>query len=68
MPPTMQVLIEVPPLPPPACQPPPSFKRLVARGVGESFREVADVAEVPMPAPGPDDILVRVEWAGINGG
>lgn len=47
---------------------PATYKRLVAGGTGESFRAVARVVEAPLPAPGPGEVLVRIRFAGINGG
>jgi hypothetical protein len=47
---------------------PASFKRLVAPRTGGSLREVAQVVTLPMLAPGPGDVLLRVVWAGVNGG
>lgn len=47
---------------------PTTFKRLVASKCGNSFRDVAVITEVPMVMPGEGEVLVRIEWAGINGG
>lgn len=47
---------------------PATYRRLVAAGVGPSFRAVARVVEVPLPAPGPGEVLVKLLYAGINGG
>jgi NADPH:quinone reductase-like Zn-dependent oxidoreductase len=54
------------PAPPPP--PPATFRRLVARGVGRSFRAVAEVEEVLTPALAEGEVLVRVAYAGVNGG
>lgn len=47
---------------------PATFQRLVARRVGRSFREVAEVEEAPLLLPGPGEVLVQLHYAGINGG
>ena len=47
---------------------PTTFKALVAASTGESFAEVARVAELPMPSLEPGEALVRVVYAGVNGG
>jgi hypothetical protein len=52
----------------PSDAPPATFRRLVARRTGASFREVAEVEEEAMPVPGEGEVLVRVAYAGVNGG
>ena len=47
---------------------PTSYRALVAGAAGESFRDVAKVAVVDMPALAADEVLVEVRYAGINGG
>ena len=47
---------------------PASFRRLVAPRTGVSLREVASVVSVPTPTPGPGEVLLRVKYAGVNGG
>ena len=47
---------------------PTSYRALVAGAAGESFRDVAKVALVDMPALAADEVLVEVRYAGINGG
>jgi NADPH:quinone reductase-like Zn-dependent oxidoreductase len=49
-------------------QTPPSFKRLIARRPGASFRDVAEIEEVPMLVPQEGEVLIKVAFAGINGG
>jgi len=41
---------------------------LVAQRTGGSFREVATVVSTPLPKPGPGEVLLRVRYAGVNGG
>jgi hypothetical protein len=44
---------------------PATYRRLVARRTGGSFREVAEVQEgVPLPEPQEGEVLVRVHYAG----
>ena len=47
---------------------PATFRRLVAPRTGGSLREVASVLELPLPTPGPGEVLLRVRYAGVNGG
>jgi len=47
---------------------PSTFRRLVARRTGTSFAEVAEVEEVPMLIPGEGEVLIKVIYAGVNGG
>jgi hypothetical protein len=47
---------------------PATYRRLVAARTGAAFREVARVVDAQMPAPGPGEVLVRMRYAGINGG
>ncbi|KAI8471362.1 MAG: NAD(P)-binding protein [Monoraphidium minutum] len=47
---------------------PATYRRLVAESCGASFREVARVVEAPLQLPGPGEVLVRMHYAGINGG
>lgn len=56
----------VPELAPP--QLPSTFRRLIARRTGDSFSEVAEIAEVPITLPKEGEVLIRVAYAGINGG
>lgn len=55
---------------PGAMQPalPATYKRLVAERCGASFREVARAVDAPLQLPGPGEVLVRIYYAGINGG
>ena len=45
-----------------------TYRALVADRVGEQFREVATIAEIPFPELAADEVLVRVVYAGVNGG
>lgn len=48
---------------------PKTFRALVAPAVGKSFAEVATIQELDTPEDlQPDEALIRVEYAGINGG
>jgi len=47
---------------------PKTYRALVAKKVGNSFAEVATVVEKPMPDVKAGEALVRVEFAGVNGG
>lgn len=48
---------------------PATYRRLVAKGCGRSFREVATLSPpLPLPTPGPKEVLLRMRYAGINGG
>ncbi|KAK9842071.1 hypothetical protein WJX81_007136 [Elliptochloris bilobata] len=47
---------------------PRTYKRLVGRRVGKSFREVCEEETVDISLPGEGEVLVKVLWAGINGG
>ncbi|GAB4813339.1 hypothetical protein N2152v2_000385 [Parachlorella kessleri] len=47
---------------------PSSYRRLVARRTGDTFRDVAEMEEAPLPTPGEAEVLVRVLYAGVNGG
>ncbi|KAH7616945.1 hypothetical protein Ndes2526B_g09051 [Nannochloris sp. 'desiccata'] len=49
-------------------QTPTSFKRLIARRTGTSFSDVAEIEEVPMLVPKEGEVLIKVAFAGINGG
>ena len=54
--------------PPSADAPPETCKQLWAERTGESFRDVAQVREIPVPQPGPGEALIKVRYAGVNGG
>jgi NADPH-dependent curcumin reductase CurA len=47
---------------------PKSYRALVAQSVGESFSEVAIVKDIPTPYLSSDEALIRVTYAGVNGG
>lgn len=47
---------------------PDKFRALVAKSTGNSFSEVATVIEFETPELGADEALIRVDYAGINGG
>lgn len=44
------------------------YRALVAESTGESFSEVAVVRELPIPSLGETEVLIRVSYAGVNGG
>ena len=44
------------------------MQALVARQVGSSFRDVAHVTHVAIPELNEGEVLVRVLYAGVNGG
>ena len=45
-----------------------TYRALVAGAVGDSFRSVAKVVELPMPELAEGEVLVKVVYAGVNGG
>ena len=45
-----------------------TYRALVAGSVGDSFRSVAKVVELPIPALAEGEVLVKVVYAGVNGG
>jgi NADPH:quinone reductase-like Zn-dependent oxidoreductase len=48
---------------------PTTYARLVADAPAASFAAAARVdASCPLPQPGPGEVLVRMHWAGVNGG
>jgi len=47
---------------------PKTFRALVAESVGRSFSDVATVIEIAIPELESDEVLIRVEYAGVNGG
>uniref|UniRef100_A0A7S0LKP0 Enoyl reductase (ER) domain-containing protein n=1 Tax=Coccolithus braarudii TaxID=221442 RepID=A0A7S0LKP0_9EUKA len=47
---------------------PTTYRALVAGSVGSSFRDVARITEQPMPDLGADEVLIKVVYAGVNGG
>ncbi|KAK9862321.1 hypothetical protein WJX84_001807 [Apatococcus fuscideae] len=47
---------------------PKSYKQVVAKGVAHSFREAAKISEVTSHQPGPDEAVIKVAFAGVNGG
>eukprot|EP00537_Pseudo-nitzschia_pungens_P012817 CAMPEP_0172385572 /NCGR_PEP_ID=MMETSP1061-20121228/3236_1 /TAXON_ID=37318 /ORGANISM="Pseudo-nitzschia pungens, Strain cf. pungens" /LENGTH=380 /DNA_ID=CAMNT_0013114655 /DNA_START=110 /DNA_END=1252 /DNA_ORIENTATION=- len=44
------------------------FRALVAGSAGDSFSDVATVVELDVPEPKSDEALIRVAYAGVNGG
>lgn len=44
------------------------MRRLVAKHVGQSVRDVASVIEAPVQQPGDDEVLLSMTHVGINGG
>lgn len=47
---------------------PSTFKRLIARRTGDSFADVAEIVEQPIMLPKDGEVLIKVAYAGINGG
>jgi NADPH:quinone reductase-like Zn-dependent oxidoreductase len=47
---------------------PETYRALVAASTGNSFSEVATVRTLPTPSVGEGEVLIRVKYAGINGG
>lgn len=47
---------------------PTHYRAVVAGSVGDSFRAVAQIKELPMPELAEGEVLVRVVFAGVNGG
>lgn len=47
---------------------PETYRALVAASTGNSFSEVATIRTLPTPSVGEDEVLIRVKYAGINGG
>ncbi|KAK9810466.1 hypothetical protein WJX72_011155 [[Myrmecia] bisecta] len=47
---------------------PKTYRRLVAHRTGHSFRDVAVLEEAQLQAPGPGQVVIKVTYAGINGG
>ena len=47
---------------------PKTYKALVAEATGQSFSQVAKVHTLPMPSVEEDEVLVKVMYAGVNGG
>ena len=45
-----------------------TYRALVAGSVGDSFRSVAKVVELPIPTLAEGEVLVKVMYAGVNGG
>lgn len=45
-----------------------TYRALVASSVGDRFQDVAKVAELPIPKLAEDEVLVKVVYAGVNGG
>ena len=47
---------------------PATYNALIARSAGSSFSSVATVVQRPLPSVGEGEVLVRVTYAGVNGG
>jgi len=47
---------------------PETFRALVAESAGSSFSDVATIIEIETPELKNDEALIRVEYAGVNGG
>jgi hypothetical protein len=45
---------------------PQTYRKLIAASFSKDFRAVSEIVTEPMPEPGPDQILVRNIYAGVN--
>ncbi|KAK0047572.1 zinc-binding alcohol dehydrogenase domain-containing protein 2 [Biomphalaria pfeifferi] len=45
---------------------PSRMRQLIAKKLGSNFREVTEIVDVPVPAPGPKEVLIRNRFLGIN--
>jgi len=45
---------------------PATCRKLQVVRPGPAFREVTQIVEVPLPVPGPGEVLIRVRYAGVN--
>lgn len=45
-----------------------TYRALVAGSVGKQFRDVATIAQIQVPELAEDEVLVKVIYAGVNGG
>lgn len=45
---------------------PSTYKKLIAARVGKDFRNVVEIVDTPMTQPGPDEVLIKNAFAGVN--
>lgn len=45
---------------------PATYRKVVAVRHNRIFREAVEIQEVPFPAPGPDEVIIRNLYAGVN--
>lgn len=45
---------------------PTTYRKLVAHKLSPNFREATTIVEVPLPQPGPGEVLIRNRFAGVN--
>lgn len=45
---------------------PDTYRKLVATTRTTDFREAAEIVEEPVPEPGPDEVVIRNRYAGVN--
>ncbi|MDQ7041860.1 MAG: quinone oxidoreductase family protein [Rhodothermus sp.] len=45
---------------------PETYRKLIAHRRSPHFREATSIVEVPMPRPGPGELLIRNRYAGVN--
>ena len=45
---------------------PESYRKLIATELTTDFRQAAEIVEVPLPDPGPGEVLVENRYAGVN--
>lgn len=43
-----------------------TFKKLQVTKVSSDFRQATEIFELPIPKPGPDQILVKNHFSGVN--
>lgn len=48
--------------------PAPTYKKLVVQQFSDNFRSAIAIAELPIPVPDRDEVLIRNRFAGINAG
>jgi hypothetical protein len=45
---------------------PTTYRKVIARRFSKDFRKAAQIIEVPLQPPGPNEVLIRVHYAGVN--
>ncbi|MFP4440315.1 MAG: zinc-binding dehydrogenase [Chloroflexaceae bacterium] len=45
---------------------PSTYKKLIAARIGKDFRNVVEIVDTPMTQPGPDEVLIKNSFAGVN--